>query len=383
MENKIIMELNSAIKFLETVWWKGVKATQGEIAVSKYCQKNQIDGSVKVIAVGKAAASMMKGLLSSGITVSEGLVITKKGLGEKAFEQHEMIEQVQSSHPVPDDTSIIAGKKLLEFVQRCEKKDNLILLLSGGASSLAEVPVQGYSLQDIQQKTNFLLKSGATIQEINVVRSNVSEIKGGKLFTHFHGNSWTTLAISDVQGDDIQVIGSGIGAADEPTDRFKYSVVASNAAARKAAEKSVYSHGGMIVQNQEILYGDVFRLAKIISDKIHSLPKGVSILGGEPTVKLPEKPGRGGRNQSLALALAIEISGEKNIAILVAGTDGNDGPTLDAGGIITGQTVKNLNKSREALRKADAGTYLAANESLFTTGQTGTNVMDLLIAYRW
>ena len=132
--------------------------------------------------------------------------------------------------------------------------------------------------------------------------------------------------------------------------------------------------------NQESLYGDVFELAKIIGPELRDAAPGVYIRGGEPTIMLPDNPGRGGRNQSLSLALSEYLSGSDKISLLVAGTDGTDGPTSAAGGLVDGKTFADPEAAREALQKANAGAYLEQQASLFVTGPTNTNVMDLMIA---
>ncbi len=130
--------------------------------------------------------------------------------------------------------------------------------------------------------------------------------------------------------------------------------------------------------NEESLYGDVFDLALVIGERMRLAKSGVYIWGGEPTVVLPENPGRGGRNQSLALAASEWISGRDNVLLLVAGTDGTDGPTTAAGGLVDGNTWHE--DARQFLQNADAGRYLEQHDSLFVTGPTNTNVMDLVIA---
>jgi hydroxypyruvate reductase len=156
------------------------------------------------------------------------------------------------------------------------------------------------------------------------------------------------------------------------------TVIASNQIAREHAVGKATELGLTARQNEETLYGDVFELALAIGNRLRDAEPGVYIWGGEPTVILPQNPGRGGRNQSLALAVSEQLAGKNNISLLVAGTDGTDGPTIAAGGLVDGNTWSDA--ARLALQNADAGSYLEQHDSLFVTGPTNTNVMDLAIA---
>ncbi len=157
-------------------------------------------------------------------------------------------------------------------------------------------------------------------------------------------------------------------------------MIASNQIARDKAAEVAVSLGYEIRHNDESLYGDVYELAKAIGPELRDAAPGVHIRGGEPTIILPDNPGRGGRNQSLALALSEYISGSNNISLLVAGTDGTDGPTSAAGGLVDGNTFTDAKAACQALQNANAGPYLEQRDSLFVTGPTNTNVMDLAIA---
>ncbi|MGB2065077.1 MAG: MOFRL family protein, partial [Marinomonas gallaica] len=157
-------------------------------------------------------------------------------------------------------------------------------------------------------------------------------------------------------------------------------LIATNEVARTAAATKAKALGFTVKDNQECLYDDVLVLSERIGQELAKATPGVYIYGGEPTVKLPENPGSGGRNQALALGLAQHIVGRDDILILVAGTDGSDGPTDAAGGIVDGSTAVNVEQVRDALKRADAGTYLREHDGIFITGPTNTNVMDVVIA---
>jgi hydroxypyruvate reductase len=236
----------------------------------------------------------------------------------------------------------------------------------------------GITLADWQAETQRLVASGADIHAINARRKEVSRIKGGKLLAAFKGARASSLVISDVQGDDLGVVGSGIGAPPpDPGFAFTARMVATNAVARHAAAAA---SDLPVVVNEESLYDDIHSLAPRLGAALRDGPPGLYIYGGEPTTELPDQPGRGGRNQALALLMAREIAGRDDLDVLVAGTDGSDGPTGDAGGYVTGATWGD--GAEDALARADSGTYLAARDALVTTGPTGTNVMDLMIAVK-
>ena len=183
---------------------------------------------------------------------------------------------------------------------------------------------------------------------------------------------------SKVLNNSTSTIGSGIGDCHRAKVTAQSTIIASNQIAREHAVRKATELGLAVRQNEETLYGDVFDLVPAIGNRLRDAEPGVYIWGGEPTVVLPQNPGRGGRNQSLALAVSEQLAGNNNISLLVAGTDGTDGPTIAAGGLVDGNTWGD--DARLALQAADAGSYLEQHDSLFVTGPTNTNVMDLAIA---
>lgn len=357
------------------LWRAGVAAVDGYAATTAALQDTARPD--RILAVGKAAGAMARAALERFPGVP-ALVVTKDGHGDGLPQGVEVIE---AAHPVPDARSLRGGAALRAAVEAMAPGSELLLLVSGGASSLAEDLVAGKTLEDLAALNRRLLAQGLDITAMNAERRKLSRIKGGGLLSHFRGARVRVLAISDVPGDDIAVIGSGIGAA-PATRGFTYDVgiVASNAHARTAAEKAARARGIEVLDQDEALHDDLNALARHWGPRIRAMERGAIILGGEPTVVLPETPGRGGRNQALALALAREIAGTEGIAIVVGGTDGTDGPTEAAGGIVDGTTWGP--GAQEALDRADSGSYLAARDALLVTGPTGTNVMDLLVALR-
>ena len=395
----------TASQFLSELFRSALQAVNGDIAAAHHLKHHPVVDKVAVLAIGKAAAAMMRGadqVLKKQI--QSALVITKAGHCDSSLHW----PCLQAGHPVPDQHSLDAGIKLLEFLHNLPTTLHLLVLVSGGASALVEVLPEGMQLRDLQKLNQWLLASGFPIETMNRVRQSLSKIKGGKLLEHVGCNTITQLLISDVQSDDPAIIGSGLFVISDqglalpklPGDLGKFLqpsanrssisvntyIVANNekacqaviAEARKANVEATY-HG-------QSLYGDVFALARSLAAELKQASAGIHVWGGETTLTLPDSPGRGGRNQSLALALALELQGIRGITVLVGASDGSDGPTEDAGAIIDGETVTRTEafagEAKQQLAAADAGRFLATAGVLLSTGPTGTNVMDLVIALK-
>ena len=363
---------------LEAIWDAAIAAVEGRAAVARALAEEPDFRPDLVLAVGKAAAGMSRAALAA-FPGCETLVVTKYHHGDDELRARPEVTLIEAAHPVPDGNSLRAGQLLLERVAAMPPGERLLLLVSGGASALAEALVDGFDLERLRAETDALIAGGKTIAEINRWRKQVSRIKDGKLLEAFRGAEARVYAISDVEGDGIDVIGSGIGDIRRAPGRATVRLVASNAIARAATARAAAQRGYPVVVNAETLYGDLFELAPVLGKALAAGARGVYIWGGEPTVVLPPNPGRGGRNQSLALALAREIAGRDDIAVLVAGTDGTDGPTDAAGGIVDGATWR-APDAADALTAADAGAFLERRGALLVTGPTHTNVMDLVIA---
>lgn len=363
---------------LKSLFEAGVTAVRGDSAVHHVLSTDApLRAPDQIIAVGKAATAMAIAAHEK-FPDAPVLIVTKHGHAEDAPPAAEIIE---AAHPVLDESSLRAGARMLEVVSQMDAGSHLLMLVSGGASALAEAPVEGLDLAGLKDKTTEMLGSGADIHAMNKVRKTLSRVKGGKLLSNFAGAQVTSLAISDVEGDMLSVIGSGIAdAPDDPPFSFNAQIVASNAIARQAVATQATERGLRVRSNEESLYDDINTLGPRLGRAFVSGPAGVHIRGGEPTVILPPTPGRGGRNQALALLIAREIAGQSGIEVLVAGTDGTDGPTDAAGAIVDGETWDA--SGQDALDRADAGTWLDARGALLRTGPTGTNVMDLVIALK-
>ena len=366
---------------LSQLWHAGVRAVSGQHVVASALKSDPPFEPDLVLAVGKAASSMCTGALSCHPGVGRVIVVTKYGHADPSLLNDPNVKVIEAGHPIPDENSLRAGNLILDVIRAQKKDAKLLFLISGGASALAEVLPGGLELTAWQQKTQDMIASGLSIDAMNTERKNQSLIKDGKLLELFGGSELRVYAISDVEGDDIAVIGSGLGNGVHAHCPITTRIVGSNAIACARAAEAARAAGLPIRCNEESLYEDVFELAPRIAHSLcHGAP-GVYIWGGEPTIRLPPNPGDGGRNQSLALAIAKGIAGTNNINVLVAGTDGTDGPTDAAGAMVDGNTFDDPNTAERALLNADAGSYLRARGNLFITGPTSTNVMDMLIAY--
>ena len=371
-------ELQQRRQTILKLYQAAIDTVSGEQAVSHYLSQHPYTQPFSLVAIGKAAAAMARGALSENLRI--GLVITKYGHCDPSFNS-EIILQLESGHPVPDEQSLEAGRALLEFLHNLPDDESLLFLLSGGASALVEVLSDGMSAEELADLNQRLLASGMSISEMNAQRNRLSQIKGGKLIPHLKGRPCLQLLISDVPGDELSVIGSGplLGEG----ENIESYVVASNDLARDAINKSSIN----IIDHPGHFEGDAETLAAQFCDELLLGEPGIYLWGGESTVVLPENPGRGGRNQHLALAAARYLSGHDNVLLLAAGTDGSDGPTEDAGALVDGGTVQRGEwegmNALESLQVADAGSFLEASGDLIQTGPTGTNVMDLVIAWKW
>ncbi len=361
------------------IWQAAIGAVGGRAAVINAIDADTDFAPDLIVAVGKAASGMCAGALER-FPRCRALVVTKYDHGDAELRNNPGVEIIEAAHPIPDQHSLDAGRALLQRVGAMPGGSRLLMLVSGGASALAEALPDGMTLDDLRKLTDDMIATGKTIGQINARRKETSLIKDGKLIEAFKGAEIRVYAISDVEGDGIATIGSGLGDCHRARAAARTRVIASNTIARARAASRARELGLEVRLNEETLYGDVFDLAAEIGAFLRQAGPGVYIRGGEPTIRLPQDPGRGGRNQSLALALAEHIVERDDVSLLVAGTDGTDGPTDAAGGLVDGATWSDADAARDALARADAGSYLLAHGSLFVTGPTNTNVMDLFIA---
>jgi len=262
-----------------------------------------------------------------------------------------------------------------------------MFLISGGASSLVEVLEPGVSLAQLEQLSVRGLAEGIPIGELNTRRARRSRIKAGRLAARLAGRAARALFISDVPDDDPAVIGSGLlGPAADGPDRIERQVIASVDRAMEGVVMAALQRGLTVQRAPQRFAGEATRLAARFTHELLIGDAQVRVWGGESTVRLPPQPGRGGRNQHLALAAAILLPDYPQLLLLAAGTDGTDGPTEAAGGLVSADTCARLAlaglDAGDCLRRADSGTALAAADALVRTGPTGTNVADLVIGLK-
>jgi glycerate 2-kinase len=344
-------------------------------------------GHVWIAAIGKAASSMVLGAHDAlGTAIERTLVITKDGHVLPQLSAMPGFEIHESAHPVPDERSLAAGARLLRWVDELPQLVEPLFLVSGGSSSLVEVLEAGTSFADLERLTARGLAEGIDIGELNARRSRLSLIKGGRLAARLNGRAARALFISDVPGDDPAVIGSGLLGPAVTPDRVERTVVASIDHAMESVAAAAAELGLEVGLSSRRFDGDVMRLAVRFAHELHLNSSEVQVWGGESTVQLPEHPGRGGRNQHLALAAARHIAGHSDLLLLAAGTDGTDGATDDAGALVDAETCARLAlvelDADLSLERADSGTALAATGDLVHTGPTGTNVGDLVIGLK-
>jgi hydroxypyruvate reductase len=426
------------------IFLKGVAAVEPAAAVKRYCRR---DGDrlhvgetmvnlskfhrILVVGAGKASAPMalaLEEILED--RVSGGTVNVKYGYTAPV----KRIELVEAGHPLADECGVKGAQRILNLLADAEEQDLVICLISGGGSALLPLPVEGIALADKQETFRVLTDCGATIHEMNTIRKHMSRIKGGQLAKAACPATTISFMLSDVVGDDLDVIASGPTVPDSSSYKDCFDIInaygvrdklpaktvshleaglagrapetpkagdpvfakthnliiGSNIEAVKSAEQEARRLGYQTLVLSSMIEGETRCVAKVhcgIAKEVlktgHPLKAPVCILsGGETTVTLTGN-GKGGRNQEFALAAAMDIADAGPIVVLCAGTDGTDGPTDAAGAFADSYTLK-----RAQDLGMDAAVYLANNDAynffkplddLLITGPTNTNVMDLRV----
>jgi glycerate 2-kinase len=393
---------------------------------------------VRVLGVGKAAASMVRPLWELLADRLDGcLVIGKRGEPGDLFGD-DRVEFLAGAHPIPDQDSVLASQRALDLVSALGPDDLLVVAVSGGTSSLLTLPAHGLALQAVSETTAILLRSGATIDELNAVRKHLSQTKGGHLARLASPATVVGLILSDVVGSSLSTIGSGPTAPDpstfadarrvlekysvaslvpaqilahleagirgehaetlQPDDprlsRVQNVVIASNESATSAAVAAAQRLGFHAELRDGALTGEARTVGRGIAESVRESLDELAgrtrptcwVYGGETTVEVCGT-GRGGRNQELALSAALALNGVPGVTLVSFATDGIDGPTDAAGAIVTGSTVPFAAGSG-----LDATSFLDHNDShaffdavcdLVRTGPTGTNVADLVLVFFW
>ncbi|MCS7239783.1 MAG: glycerate kinase [Candidatus Bipolaricaulota bacterium] len=386
---------------------------------------------VLVVGFGKAASGMAQALEKIlGDFLDGGMVI----VGSSSSAETKRIRVVNASHPIPDERTVSASHELLELARTAGPQDFLIVLISGGGSALFEIPARGLSLEDLQCTTDLLLRCGATIREMNVVRKHLSAVKGGLLLHQTQAGAILAVILSDIPGDDVGTVASGPVSADpstfaearailerygawdflpasirayihrgehglvpetvKPSDpslaKVAHLVVGSGKLAAEVAQEFGIQMGFHTQILTTTMQGEAREIGKflgsIAAEEVRfarPLPSpALFILAGETTVTV-RGAGKGGRNQELALAFALAVEGLAGVALLALATDGQDGCTDAAGGIVDGGTAGRIKAAgidpHRALSANDSYTALSVSGDLLLLGPTGTNVADLVL----
>ncbi|RAJ10993.1 hydroxypyruvate reductase [Chitinophaga skermanii] len=418
-----------AVQHAQQIFTQAVHAVQPQALLPRFItiQNDQVfvagkpippTASIYIAAAGKAAASM---LLSAeqilGTRIQAGLAVTQE-IPAHTFTNMELFK---ADHPTPGEASIAAGEKMRAFCEQLKEGDVLIFLLSGGASALLADVVEGVTLEDMQVLSKLLLRSGANISEMNVVRKHLSYLKGGQLAKMVYPSTLFTLAISDVPGNDPSVIGSGPTVGDPSTikdalavlkkyqlldqvpasiathlqeknhetpfpsdiafEHTFYQLIATNETAIQAAAEKASELGYHVTVLQQHFSGEARDLGQQFIEQAMAYDGATPaclLAGGESTVTVKGE-GLGGRNQEMALAAGLALHNTPGITILCAGTDGKDGPTDAAGAYASADIMTTMQNGASYLQANNAYPFFEQTGSLLKTGATHTNVMDLVV----
>lgn len=385
-------------------------------------------GNIYVIGGGKATFSIAQALDEIlGWRIKRGVINVKRS--EKRRLKH--VKVIEGGHPIPDEMGLEGAKEMIHIAKEAEEGDLVFCAITGGASALMPLPTGNISLEDKKRVTDILLKCGATIDEINAVRKHISAIKGGRLAKHIHpaeiinlivideiaGRPWgPTIPDTTTFKDAVNIVKKynllekvpnpvrehlNRGLIDprletpKPKDfeglQVHNIVLADNGIICEAAKKRAEELGFKSLILSTVLEGEskevgivLASIAKEIEEKGRSIkPPCVLILGGETTVTITGQCGKGGPSQELVLGASMKIAGSKNMVIISIDTDGTDGPTEIAGGIVDGYTLKRAKEKDidvfENLMKHNSSEVLMKLQDAITTRPTRTNVMDLNI----
>jgi glycerate 2-kinase len=400
-----------------------IRAVDPAAAVRRSLAPSDLEckGRIFVVGAGKAGAAMFQAVESIlGDRIASGAV----SVPQLPAAGSDRVRFILGGHPLPDEGSLSAGGEIARMLENASQDDLVLVLLSGGGSALMELPQPGVSLEDIRTTTDLLLKSGASIREVNCLRTPQSRIKGGGLARMASPARVLSLILSDVVGNSLETIASG------PTFPRKYSpeeihavlekyhlreslptavmealkayavdssvsgeqipavenrIIASNRTAGEAAADEAHRLGFHLACLADDWQGEAREAGRRFAELlVRESGKGPAccIAGGETTVTV-RGGGKGGRNQEAALAAAIALDGKAGVAVASFATDGVDGPTDAAGAIVTGQTIERARSlgmdPLRFLNDNNSYPFFSALGDLILTGPTGTNVNDLWI----
>lgn len=338
-------------------------------------------GPVSLLAVGKAAPAMAQGAVDAlGARLTRALVVAPDGALPHALAGLPGFDCRETGHPEPDERSLAAGEAALAFAAATPPGGRVLLCVSGGASALIDVPAPGVTLANLRALYAEAEVQGLAIRDLNARRSRLSRIKAGRLPGYFRDCTIEGFLISDVPDDDPAVVGSGLLAGCPVT------LVGNLDDALEAVLRAARLAGLAAQRREPRLAGEAATAARHVCHELAISSADLQVWGGETVVRLPPTPGRGGRCQHFALAAAEQIAAHAEFLVLAAGTDGRDGRSEDAGAIVDGGTIERaldagLDAS-ERLAAADSGSVLEATGDLVSTGATGTNVGDIVLALR-
>ena len=402
-------------EFLLSVFHAAVKEAQPKLCLP-YFFPARPKGKIVVIGAGKASAAMAAVAEDHYASEIGGLVITRFGYAVECGK----IEIIEAGHPIPDIYGYNATLKMLKVLAGLSKNDLVLCLLSGGGSSLLTFPAEGLSLEDKQHINEILIRSGATINEINIIRKHLSQVKGGRLAQVCMPAELVTLVISDVVGDDLSAIASGPTVPDPSTYADALMVVkkyglelpisamlilqAGRDETPKPGNRNFHNNTIKVIANSDIsltaaakvaeeagikpiMLGNYFegeardfgrKMAQVVAGYMKKAPC-ILLSGGELTVKV-KGSGKGGPNTEFLVALAMELKGVKGVFSIACDTDGTDGSSDNAGAMITPDTLRRAEKlgldPADTLNRNDAYNFFCALGDLIISGPTYTNVND-------
>ena len=365
-----------------------LRAVDGRAAVEAHLPRFARHEHAQVFAIGKAAGSMARGARTVlGDAIEQMLVVTKDGHVDAALRDMAGVTVLESAHPLPDARSLRAGEELTQRLRALPAGARPLFLVSGGSSSLVEALQPGVTLQELRALNELGLAAGWDIAQLNARRARLSRLKGGGVARLLGPRPALALFISDVPDDDVDVIGSGLlGHLQGSIDGIERHVIANVEQAVQAAVEAGAARGLMLEAGTRRFDADAADVAAHFVERLRTTPAAGVVWGGESTVILPARHGRGGRNTHLALAAARLLRAGEALTILAAGTDGTDGPTGDAGALVDSGSVERAELAgcdvELAFREFDSATALEAAEDLVHTGPTGTNVGDILIGIK-
>ena len=373
-------------------------------------------GKILVVGAGKASAAMAAVVEDHYASEISGLVITQFGYAVNC----QNIEIVEAGHPIPNIDGYNATLRMLKILAGSSKDDLVLCLLSGGGSSLMTLPAEGLSLEEKQHINNILIRSGAAIDEINIIRKHLSQVKGGRLAQFCSPAKLVTLVISDVVDDDLSIIASGPTVPDLSTfadalavihkydlelpksamrileagrdetpkpnnenfDGNTINIVANNDIFLKAAAKVAEEAGIKPIILRDYFEGEASdigrKMAKVVASYMEKAPC-ILLSGGELTVKVTGS-GKGGPNTEFLVALAMELGGMEGVFAIACDTDGIDGSGDNAGAMIMPNTLSRAEKLKlyptDTLSRNDTYSFFRALDDLIISGPTYTNVND-------